>query len=223
MSVYMTEEEQIEAFKKWWKKYSTLITMIVSLVFLSIAGYQYWNWHQQKIQMQASNRYEHLMLALSNENLKEVQAYANQLIKEYDNTVYADVAHLTLARIAVQKHHYEDARNHLGVVAKKSHMNALQQIAKMRMARILTFEKKYDDALSIADSINDTIYSSLINELKGDIYAATGDKEKAAIAYQKAVSDVQNQGVGNLFLEMKMAEFASSITNFNKNEAVKAA
>ncbi|MDP3268944.1 MAG: tetratricopeptide repeat protein [Legionella sp.] len=208
MSVYMTEDEQLEIMKKWWKRYGNIVTIIASLVLLSIAGYRYMHWHQDKMTQQASNTYENMMIAFSNHNIKSVRSYANQLIKDYDKTVYADVAHMTLAKVYISKDKLDKAREELQIVATKSHMNPLKQIAKIRIARIYAAEKSYSNALNELSTIDDKTYLPVINELKGDIYSATGQYPEAINAYKLAIDEVKNNGMGNLFLEMKTNELA---------------
>ncbi|KTD41375.1 YfgM family protein [Legionella parisiensis] len=209
MSVYMTEEEQLESIKKWWKQYGNLITVVLSLVLFGIAGYRYLHWHQAKVTQQASVAYEQMMVALSNQNIKGVRAYANELTHQHSSTVYADVAHLTLAKIYVSKNKLDNATDELKVVATNSKMPALKQIAKIRMARILAAEKSYTNALNELSSIDDKTYLPVINELKGDIYGATGQYQEAMSSYKLALDEVKNNGMGNLFLEMKTNEIAS--------------
>ena len=215
MSVYMTEREQLEAIKKWWQRYNNVITVIVSIILLVIAGYKYWNWHQDKINQQASSTYEHMMLAFSNQDNKGVRSYASQLLKEYDDTVYADAARLTLAKLLVARAKYPLAQEQLDYVATHSKMTAFQQIAKIRLARLLVAEKAYDKALTELSKIDDSAYLSLVNEIKGDIYAATGRYPQAIASYRKAINDVQTKGMGNLFLEMKTNELAALTQSMN--------
>ena len=208
MSVYMTEEEQIESIKKWWKKYGNLITVLFSIVLFSIAGYRYLHWHQEKITQQASIAYEHMMVALSNHNIKAVKSYANELTHQYNHSVYADVAHMTLAKIYISKNKLDKATEELQAVAKESNMLALKQIARIRIARIFTVEKSYTDALKELSSVDDTTYLPVINELKGDIYGATGQYQEAMNSYKLALDEVKTNGMGDLFLEMKANEVA---------------
>lgn len=209
MSVYMTEDEQLEAIKKWWKRYGNLVTIFLSIILLIIAGYRYMNWHHNKLTQQASVTYENMMNALSNDNIKSVRSYANELIKGYDNTVYADVAHLTLAKIYVSKRKLDQARDELEKVVIKSEMPTLKQIAKIRIARILAAGKSYSNALEELSTIDDKTYLPVINELKGDIYGATGQYQEAVTAYRLAIDEVKTNGMGNLFLEMKTNELAT--------------
>lgn len=208
MSVYMTEEEQLESIKKWWKKYGNIITVIISLILLCVAGYRYMNWHQDKLKQQASAAYENMMIAFSNQNIKSVRSYANELVKGYDNTVYADAAHMTLAKVYISKDKLDEAQKELQIVATKSRMAPLKQIAKIRIARILAATKDYSSALEELSVVDDKTYLPVINELKGDIYGAKGQYQEAIAAYRLAIDEVKTNGMGNLFLEMKTNELA---------------
>lgn len=213
MSVYMTEAEQIAAIKKWWQRYSTYITLVLSVIMLTVAAYRYWHWHQEKIAQQASNAYEHLMQSLSNQDNKGVRSYASLLLKEYNDTIYADAARLTLAKLLVAKENYSQAEEMLNQVSTHCNMLALKQIAQVRLARLLTAEKSYDKALGALTRIDGAIYEPVVNELRGDIYAATGQYDQAISAYRKAMAVTQAKGVGNAFLEMKTNELAAMTTH----------
>lgn len=209
MSIYMTEDEQLEAIKKWWKRYNGIIIVSISVVMLMISGFRYWTWHEAKIKQQASNTYEQLMLAFANQDHKGVRGYARLLITEYGQTVYADAARLTLAKRYVAREKYVQAREELGYVALHSKMPALQHVAKIRLVRLLVAEKSYDNALDELATINEPAYLSTVNELKGDIYAAKGHYPEAVTFYREALNAGQAKGMGNLFLEMKTNELAA--------------
>ncbi len=209
MSVYMTEDEQLEAIKNWWKRYNGIVIVSVSVAMLIFSGFRYWGWHQQKVTQQASYAYEHLMVAFSNHDNKGVRGYAHQLLTDYGQTVYADAAHLTLAKMYVERVDYSRAHHELQYVAEHSKMPILKQLAKIRLARLMIAEKSYDNALNELTSIKDSAYTPLVNELKGDIYAATGRYPQAVSFYREALNEVQAKGMGNLFLEMKTNEIAA--------------
>jgi predicted negative regulator of RcsB-dependent stress response len=209
---YKTEEEQIESIKKWWNHYSNSILILLSLVLLTIAGYRYWHSYQANKTDEASRAYEHLMVAFSNQNNKAIKSYANQLIKQYPHTVYADAAHLTLAKLYVNKNKLKDAAIELQSVAASSKMPALKQVAKIRLARVLVMNKAYDKAVETLEVVTDKGYLSLINELKGDIYASKGEYQRAIHFYRLALEEAKKQGLGNLFLEMKTNEMAALTT-----------
>jgi predicted negative regulator of RcsB-dependent stress response len=224
MSVYMTEDEQLESIKKWWKQYGNLVTVILAHVLFGIAGYRYLLWHQGKVTQQASVAYEQMMVALSNQNIKAVRSYANQLINGHSHSVYADAAHMTLAKIYISKNKLEKATQELQTVATNSKMLALKQIAKIRIARIFAAEKSYTNALKELSSVDDSTYVPVINELKGDIYGATGQYQEAMNSYKLALDEVKTNGMSNLFLEMKTNELESkSHSMISEDKKIKSA
>jgi len=218
MSVYMTEQEQLETIKKWWQRNGNIITVILSIILLCVAGFRYSNWHHQKMAQQSSITYENMMVAFSNQNIKEVRSYANELIQSHSKSVYADVAHMTLAKIYVTKENLDKAQSELQTVVDNSSMSSLKQISKIRIARILAAKKSYSDALNELASIDDKAYLPVINELKGDIYGATGKYQEAIAAYRLAIDEVKTNGMGNLFLEMKTNELATKSQSQNTND-----
>lgn len=213
MSVYMTEDEQIELIKKWWQRYGNIITFALSIVLLCFGAHRYYQWHHNKISQQASGIYEKMMSEFSSQNTKAVRSFANELTTHYKQSIYSDCAHITLAKMYVSKNKYKEARNELQVVAENSTMDALKQIAKIRLARLLAEDKSYANALKELSVVEDKTYLPLVNELKGDIYAAKGQYPEAISAYRLAMNEVKNRGMGNLFLEMKTNE-----TVFKKNQ-----
>lgn len=217
MSVYRTEEEQLETIKNWWKRYSTPITIVLSIVLLSYSVYRYWDWHKQKTIAQASQVYEQMMLAFANQNTKAIKAYANTLIDEYAETVYADTARMTKAKLLIDREKLTEAKKLLSEVVDKAKMPALKQVARIRLARLLAKGKGFDAALKTLAVVDDNTYMPLVNEIKGDIYAATGHYQQAILSYKEAISEVRTHGMGNLFLEMKTNELAAvtQVINFS--------
>lgn len=203
MSVYMTEEEQLESIKKWWLRHQSTITTIVTITLFVVAGYRYWNWNtEQKIQL-ASSAYENMMISSMKQDDISTQSYANQLIKNDENTIYAAAAHLTLAKVYVGQENYDKAEENLKVVARQSLKSPLKSIAAIRLARLFMAKQQYDKALSELSAVEQSPYTVVINELKGDIYSATGDYAKAAASYQTAIATNKSTGLSNHLLEMK--------------------
>lgn len=203
MSIYLTEDEQVEAIKAWFKRNYQVISVLLSVILIFFSLYRYYTWHQDKVQQEASSTYENLMLSVSNHSNKSVKAYANQLIQNYPNTVYADVARLTLAKLVVAVDKYPRAITYLDEVITKSKVSVLKEIAIIRKARLLMAQHDYAKAIVVLDSMDDATYSSIQDELKGDIYFATGRKQDALVFYKKANSASQKQGINNSLLDMK--------------------
>jgi len=205
----MTEAEQWEAIKDWWQRHQRVIGIFLSVVLLSVAGYRYWNWHSEKITRQASESYERLIVASSADDHKSIEAYAKTLMSEYPKTVYADAAQLVLAKHWVSQSKWDNARHLLEHVAFHATMPALQQVARIRLARILIEEKAFDKALGYLDGMDGSVYKPLIDELKGDVYVAKGRYQEAEVLYREARDEAKVRGIGNLFLDMKANELAT--------------
>lgn len=218
MSIYMTETEQLEAIKAWWQRHQRIISLVLSIVLVSVAGYKYWNWHSGKMAWQASASYERLMAASSANDSKAIEAYSKTLIKDYPKTVYADAAELVLATHWVSLDKWNEAINVLEHVSLHATMPALQQVARIRLARILIEQKKFDKALGYLDQMDSSIYKPLLDELKGDVYVATGRYQEADVLYSEARDEAKVRGIGNLFLDMKANELAA-LAQSSKHEA----
>jgi predicted negative regulator of RcsB-dependent stress response len=209
MSVYMTEEEQLAVIKRWWQRYSTTITVVLSLILLAISGVKYWHWHEEKLKTQASVAFEQMMQAVSNQDNKSIRAYANQIIQDYPQSVYSDAAYLTLSKVYVAKVNYKKAETVLQTIVNTGNVPVFKQIAKIRLARLLANEKSFQQALAVLSVVDDEAYMPVVEELKGDVYAAKGQFQKAVVAYRAAMSSVKHRGMGNLYLEMKTNELAA--------------
>ncbi len=171
MSVYMTEEEQLEAIKKFWKKHQNKITVLLSGVLLVTAGFRYWNWHIEKRDHNASIVYEQLIHAFTKENAPAIQAYSKTLTSNYQHTVYADAALLVLAKTFVEAKEWSQAIGALKQVAEKGQTAALRDVAKFRLARIFLYRKQYDEALKILNEVH-VVDETKLHQLKNDVYSA---------------------------------------------------
>lgn len=204
MSIYMTEEEQVQLLKSWWKRYSNIVLVILSIILLSISAMRYWNWRQDNILQQASVIYERMMLSFANKEYKSVRSHAQRLIDDYKKTIYADGARLTIAKIEVEQEKYDFAKKSLQGIIDTSHSTVMKNIAFIRLARIFVEENKYANALNLLSNVTDNAYLSVVDEIKGDILLAQGDRQKAVNFYKEAMFDAEKNGQVNLFLEMKL-------------------
>lgn len=207
----MTETEQLEEIKKWWLRNQSWISTSLFIILLVVSGYRYWSWHLEKTQEQASIAYQSMMHASLENDDKGTQSYANLLVNDYSKTVYASAAHLVLAKVFVGQEDFNKAVDELSVVAHHSKMDALKHVAVLRLARLYVSQKQYEKALKELESIEHSAYSTIGNELRGDIFVAKGDFSKAINSYAQALKEMQLSGAKNLYLEMKHGAVASMI------------
>lgn len=202
----LTDKEQIELIKKWWRQYGLVVSIAIVIGLAIGFGWRYWHKHRIVKAEEASLIYSEMQNAAAENKFDVAQGLATRLINEYRNTPYASLGALLWARDAVLQNNLELAREKLDWVIKNGKMVSLKQIARVRAARILSVQKKYQTALNILKAIDDPAYQPLIDTVKGDIYNAQGKKALAKKSYQAAKNGFETSGIVDPFLNMKIAQ-----------------
>lgn len=216
MNVYSTETEQIEHIKLWFKKYGHWIFSFILLILIAIAGKHLWGRHLEKVESQASERYQQLMVGVADNDTSLIEAQSSDLIHHYPNTVYAEAARLTQTKIFVSEGQYKKALSVLHKLISNGKNPALRQIARLRSAKILRLvspeetgvSNNLQQALSLLETIDDNSYLPAINEMKGDIYLNLNNQQKARVFYQEALKGFSKTHLNNPLLEMKLNEIS---------------
>lgn len=187
----MSDKEQVQMFKDWWKKYGTSVLTVILIFALANFGWRYWQNYQYQKMSGASLLYSQLLSAKSDNKTSEMKLFADNLIKNYSRTPYASLGALTLATTAIADHDYQGAINHFQWVIKHSKVKSFRQLARIRAARVLLANKKDSDALQILEQVDDDAYTAMIDEVRGDALLAMGKQPEAVIAYQKAMDSMK--------------------------------
>ena len=188
MNEYETEEQQIEALKKWWKENGT--SLIVGL-FVGVSGLFGWRYYVEQNNVhsvQASDLYMQVLQGTSSGDIGEQTIdIQNQLINSYSDTPYASLASLALARAEYEKDNADGAAVQLELAIKHANDEVTRQTASLRLVRVYIEQKKFDAAMDILNSTHAAAYDAQYEELKGDVYNAQGDLTQARLAYDKAI------------------------------------
>lgn len=209
MSELKTEEEQIEAFKSWWKKNGIMLVIAVALGLGGYFGFQAWKTSQENYTSEASSLYQNLVQAaadLSDEdNQQTVSFIANQLSEEYGDTGYAMFAQLFLARVDAEKGNFDGAISALDNAIAKTDDVTFVSIANLRVARLMLQKEAYTDAMSRIEKVATDEFLVQKQELIGDILLAQGDRDGARVAYEKA-NQALSAGVNHPLLDIKLKD-----------------
>ncbi|PKM37232.1 MAG: hypothetical protein CVV06_06945 [Gammaproteobacteria bacterium HGW-Gammaproteobacteria-10] len=187
MAIYETEEEQVEALKRWWKENgrSTITGVIVGIVI--IVGWNIWQDYKQNQALQASALYAQLLNAQNEGNLESAEKIAERIQDQFGGTAYSDYAGLFDAKIKVQQGDLAAAKQSLEAVAKKG-SDEIAQVARLGLIRILLAKGEYEQGLQmIAEAKYSDGFSGAYEELKGDLYVALDRLGEARTAYQAAL------------------------------------
>lgn len=202
---FETEEQQVEALKKWWKENAAMIIAGVALAIAAVTGFRFYTDYQQQHAEDASLIYETVVtLVATNQKTDEPQTRVNDLMAEYADTPYASLAALVLAKQQVNSGELVKARQQLEWVVKESPQVELQNIARLRLIRVLFATKDFDQALALASTPYPESFTAMYEELKGDLYHAQGKPDQARAAYDKAIS--HSAGQPNGWLRLKRDE-----------------
>ena len=209
MSELKTEEEQIEAFKSWWKKNGIALVVVVAVAAGGYFGWQAWKASQANYTSEASALYQNLVQAaadLSDENnQKTVTFIAKQLVDDYGDTGYAMFGQLFLARVDAENGQYDDAISALDTAIEKTQDVSFIAIANLRVARLLLQKEDYTSAMARVELVTVEEFAAQQQELIGDILVAQGKRDDARLAYQKA-SDALGVGVNHPLLDIKLKD-----------------
>jgi predicted negative regulator of RcsB-dependent stress response len=184
----LEEQEQISELKTWWKMYGNLVTAVLLVVAIGVAGWQGWNWYQRKQATEASAVYAVLQRAVAERDAKRVRDAAGELAEKYPGTVYAAMGALTSARMQFDAGDLKTAKAQLQWVVGQAGDKDLRDLARLRLAHVLFDEQAADEALKLLAEAPAPAFAARYAELKGDILAAQGKKAEAKAAYQGAIA-----------------------------------
>ena len=188
MNEYETEEQQVEALKKWWKENSSSIIFGLAVGVSGLFGWRYYLDQNHMHAVQASDMYMQVMQSAALKNIDDKTIdLNNQLINDFSDTPYAALSSLALAKTEYEADNVDGAVAQLELAVKHANDDAIKQTASLRLIRIYIEQKKHDEALSMLFMEHDTVYDSQYEELKGDAYSASGKTSEARIAYDKAL------------------------------------
>lgn len=203
MEVYESEQEQIDAIKKWWKENGKAVIVGAILGFGSLIGWQQWQANAQAQRESASLEYDVLLEDLEKNKYQEVKNRGALILSNYQNTSYAALSAMSLAKVYVEEGDFASAKTYLQVVMDQDDQPQLKQIAQLRLARLLLADGDAAQALSKLKAMKVGGFAAVVDELEGDIQVALGNRAQARIAYQQALAAIES-GVDASLLQMKL-------------------
>lgn len=217
MAELRTEEEQIQAIKDWWKENGNALLIALAAAVVLVFG---WKGYQNSVvesKTEASLMYERLLAAAMSPNDSDSESsgmgfLAGEIKENHGDTEYGIYAAMFLARDAVEKGELEKALGELNWVKENTEDTRLHDIANGRIARILSQQDKFDEALALLEP-NESEFSAQFLEIEGDIKLRQGDQAAAIDAYSKAYSQVKDSPQFQPLLAVKLANLGVNTEN----------
>jgi predicted negative regulator of RcsB-dependent stress response len=208
VEIYDTEEEQLDALKRWWKEngQSTIIGLVLGIAI--ILGWNYWQDHKKAQAEQASMLYSQLIQAIGADKKDSAEKLAERIHEQYPKTEYAVYSGLFLAKLKVQQGDVGKAKTILKDIAAGSNKE-LSNIAKIRQVRLMLASGEYEQGLQLISDVDPATSSSFsgnYDELVGDLYVALDRLDQARTSYQKALEN----GYKSPLLQFKIDDLTAS-------------
>jgi len=207
MEVYNSEEEQVEALKRWWKANGTSVITGIIAGLAIIGGWNFWQSNQEQKAFQSSAMFQQLTKAAGENNTEVVEKVSKQLLTEYGSTTYAELALLIQAKAKVQQDDLSAAKEILDKVRTTSD-SEIKHVATIRLLRLMLATGEYEQGLQLIAEMEkqpSESFNASYEELKGDLYVALNRLGVARTAYQNAL----REGLSSPLLQVKLENISA--------------
>lgn len=205
MDIYQTEDEQVEAMKKWWEENGKSAIFGVILGLMAIFGWRAWKDLKIEQAANASQLYQEMIVGARENKPDTVSKKANEIATTYKSTAYAVFAKLELAKLAVTDGDLDSAANYLQWALDNTSHDSLRHLISLRLARVFIAQNKLGEAKSqLGKNKDNGEFSVSYQELEADILRLEGNIVAAHDAYEKALNTAQGSGQDTTILDMKL-------------------
>ncbi len=201
----MEEKEQLEDIRAWWSQYGNYVLSGIVIGALSLFGWSYYKSTTANSEIAASVLYDELANHVAEGDLDDAERVAGVLSAEHGNSLYALQSKLALARLYMDNSRDKEAADALKVVVDSSQSAELSAVARVRLAKVLQYQEKYEEVLTLLDGEDSTGFTARYAEARGDALVALSRFDEAREAYLVALAD-NGQTLDATFLQLKLLD-----------------
>ncbi|MBS1270265.1 MAG: hypothetical protein MAG794_01220 [Gammaproteobacteria bacterium] len=199
--LHLSDEEQSERFKEWWKENGTSVIAGLVLGVAVIGGVNYWRTYTAERAESASALYAQL---LENPDGSAAVDVGKRLINEYSSTPYAGRAALFMARAAFENGDMAEAKSHLEWALANSSDSTNRRLARLRLARLSLNLNELGEVETWLSGMQGGGYESEYRELRGDLAVARNDPKAARAEYKAALENLPERSAYADMLNIKL-------------------
>lgn len=204
MEAFETEEQQVEAIKKWWLENYKLVILLAVVGVGSILGTQYYRENKIVMGEAASDNYNAVLDAVAQNQSDIISDRTALLQKDFQGSPYTSQATLLLAKNLADSGKNKEAIEKLVWVEKNSQDKALQQIALIQRAHLMASSEQSEQALEILQTTaEEGAFKAIKLETKGDIFVVQAKLDEAKKAYDEAIGQYMLLGANVDILRIK--------------------
>jgi len=209
----LSEKEQIEAMRTWWKENGRYVISGIVLGVAILVSWNRWQNYQLTTRVEASAIYEALTIEVDDGDLDAATTAASELYDNYASTTYADLARLAMAKLYMEKGRDQDAADTLGALLETKGNAELQMVGRLRLAKIYLYQNKSQEVIDLLSGYEELSFSARYDELMGDAYASLGRVADARSAYERAMADNPVEPtVNRALIQMKLVDLPDEAT-----------
>jgi predicted negative regulator of RcsB-dependent stress response len=200
----LTDQQQAERVRRWVADNGWYLLGGLVLGLAALLGWRQWQSAQTSGAEQASAVYEELLGAISVERTARAEELAAQLANDHGGTPYVDQARLAMARLKMDRNAPDEALEYLRQVAEDGSTEDMRHIGRLRVARVLAEQQKYDEALAELTVPVDSVFAARYHEVRGDVYHAMGKFAESRDEYQKALANGEPGVIDQALVQAKL-------------------
>lgn len=198
-----SDQEEVDKLKEWWKTYGGALVLGIVLGLALLFGNKYWTEYRESQRLEASALYAQMLDQAQANNTEAARTSGETLVQEYENTPYAGLAALMLARLAFEADDVDTARARLEWTMANATETAVQHAARLRLGRLHLAAGDYQAALALVQPDAPGFEAEYL-ELKGDVHVALAEPEAARKAYEQALEHLAPQEPAYGLIRMKL-------------------
>ena len=205
MDDLLSEKEQVEHLRQWWRENGWFLIGGVALGALGLFGWKQYGDYQQRQAEEAASLYQQVQDALARPDTEGAAALLEKLRADFPKQPYTQQASLLVARNQLVSAP-DRATDELRYTMQNSTDPELAMVARLRLARVLAYREQYQDALDLLSVEDPGQFAGRISEIRGDIYASLGQVDEARAAYLAAMVSAGAEVLDRNFLQMKLGD-----------------
>ena len=203
MDEYLSEKEQIEQIREWFRENGWYLVAGAAITALGIFGFNQYRQYTESRAEAAAALYLDLQDVLEDDDRTAAEALLTELREAHPGSPYTDQAGLLMAGAWLARD-ADRAADELRYVIQSSKDRELGLIARMRLARVLIFQSSADEALDVLAVEDLGPFAAQFAEIRGDAHYALGDLDAAREAYSSALAAPGAEWLNRGFVEMKL-------------------
>lgn len=204
MDDLLTDQQQAEIVRSWLRDNALWLAAGVVLGLGGLFGWNQWQKHEVAKAGEASAVFGELLKAVDQRRLDDARTKMTELESAYASTPYADQGRLAMARAYVEQGKPEDAVNALRQVVDGRSAIEMRNIARLRLARLLSSLQKHDEALKVLEVNVPPSVAPAFHEARGDAYFWMGKLAEARSEYEQALNGERSAVINRGLVQAKL-------------------